>query len=167
MADRIQALLEPTITGLGYELLGIERGRSGEAQLLRLYIDHPDGIALEDCERVSRQVSDVLEVEQAIRGEFTLEVSSPGLDRPLFTLEQHRRYLGELIRLRLRNLVQGRRRVSGRLTEVTTDGVVLDIDGEPFAVALADIERSRLVADFEQASGTPAGPGPQPGNQDS
>src|SRR5690606_14543212 len=118
-------------------------------------------ITLEDCERVSRQVSDLLEVEQAIRGEFTLEVSSPGVDRPLFTLEQHRRYLGEQVRLRLRNLVNGRRRVSGRLTEVTGDALILDLDGAAFVVPFADIERSRLVPDWAQGAG--ASPDPDPG----
>ena len=74
--------------------LGIERGRANAGQLLRLYIDHDDGIAVDDCERVSRQVGDVLDAEKALRGDYTLEVSSPGIDRPLFTLDQHRRLRG-------------------------------------------------------------------------
>lgn len=164
MADRLHALLEPTISGLGYELLGIDRARAGEAQLLRLYIDRPEGITLEDCERVSRQVSDVLEVEQAMRGEFTLEVSSPGVDRPLFTLDQHRRYLGEHVRLRLRNLVNGRRRVSGRLTEVTGDALILDLDGAAFVVPFSDVDRSRLIPAWEQGSGAPTDPELRPEN---
>lgn len=164
MADRLHALLEPTISGLGYELLGIDRARAGEAQLLRLYIDRPDGITLEDCERVSRQVSDVLEVEQAMRGEFTLEVSSPGVDRPLFTLDQHRQFLGAHVRLRLRNLVNGRRRVSGRLTEVSDDALVLDLDGAAFVVPFADVERSRLVPEWEQDAGASSDPELRPEN---
>lgn len=151
MADRLQALLEPTIAGLGYELLGIERARHGESQLLRLYIDQPAGITVDDCERVSRQVGDVLEAEQAIRSEYTLEVSSPGIDRPLFTPEQHRRFLGEQIQLRLRNLVDGRRRVAGRLCEVAADGLVLEVDGARFEAPFDQIERSRLVPDWDRA----------------
>ncbi|MEQ8230356.1 MAG: ribosome maturation factor RimP [Gammaproteobacteria bacterium] len=151
MADRLQALLEPTITGLGYELLGIERARHGESQLLRLYIDQPEGITVEDCERVSRQVGDVLEAERALRDDYTLEVSSPGLDRPLFTLEQHRRFLGEQVQLRLRNLVDGRRRLVGRLREVNADALVLEVDGAGFTVPYDEVERSRLVPDWDRA----------------
>lgn len=151
MADRLQALLEPTITGLGYELLGIDRARHGESQLLRLYIDQADGITVEDCERVSRQVSDVLEAEHALRADYTLEVSSPGLDRPLFTLEQHRRFVGEQVQLRLRNLVEGRRRLVGRLQEVSDDALVLEVDGAPFTVPFDQVERSRLVPDWDRA----------------
>ena len=88
------ALLEPTVAGLGYELLGIEHQRSSGSQLIRLFIDQEGGITVDDCERVSRQVSDVVDVEGAVSGEYTLEVSSPGLDRPLFTLQQHTRFIG-------------------------------------------------------------------------
>lgn len=144
-------MLEPTITGLGYELLGIERARRGESQLLRLYIDQPDGITVEDCERVSRQVSDLLEAERAVRDDYTLEVSSPGLDRPLFTLDQHRRFVGDEVQLRLRSLVEGRRRLAGRLREVTDDTLVLEVDGVDFVVPFDQVERSRLVPDWERA----------------
>lgn len=148
MADRLLDLLEPTIRGLGYELLGIERGRANAGQLLRLYIDHDDGIAVGDCERVSRQVGDVLDAEKALRGDYTLEVSSPGIDRPLFTLEQHRRYVGEKVQVRLRNLVNGRRRLAGILRAVTADGFVIEVEGEHFQVAFSDVERSRLAIDW-------------------
>ncbi len=147
MADRLVELLAPTVHGLGYELLGIERGRSGDAVLLRLYIDQEAGITVDDCEKVSRQVSDVLDAEQAVRGDYTLEVSSPGIERPLFTLEQHRRFVGEQVRVRLRNLVNGRRRLAGALREVGAEGIVVEVDGEAFQVPFADIERSQLVWD--------------------
>ncbi len=147
--DRLLDLLEPTVRGLGYELLGIERGRVGGGQLLRLFIDHESGVAVEDCAKVSRQVGDVLESEQAVRGEYTLEVSSPGLERPLFTLEQHRRFVGELVQVRLRNLVAGRRRVLGVLCEVTAAGIVVEVEGEQLSLPFADIERSRLAVDWQ------------------
>ena len=81
--DALAELLAPTVAGLGYELLGIECQRSGGRTLVRLYIDSEDGIDVGDCEQVSRQVGDLIEVEQAVSGEYTLEVSSPGFDRPL------------------------------------------------------------------------------------
>ncbi|MCC6709675.1 MAG: ribosome maturation factor RimP [Gammaproteobacteria bacterium] len=134
--------------GLGYELLGVERSRGGASQLLRLYIDHADGITVEDCERVSRQVSDLLDAEQLVSGEYTLEVSSPGLDRPLFTLEQHRRFIGEEVALRLRALVGGRRRVTGRLLAVNDESLLVDVEGESLDIPYREVERSRLVPDW-------------------
>ena len=157
MPDRLTELLAPTVTGLGYELLGIERARHGESSLLRLYIDHVDGITVDDCERVSRQVGDVLEAEQAIRGEYTLEVSSPGIERPLFTLDQHRPYVGEHVRLRLRHLVNGRRRLAGLLRQVDDERLVVELDGEDFAVSFRDVERSQLIADWDQVAGAGSG----------
>ena len=145
MTDRLQTLIEPTVLGLGYELLGIERSRAGGGQLLRLYIDHDGGIKVADCERVSRQVGDLLEAEQAIRGEYTLEVSSPGLDRPLFTLAQHQRFVGEEVAVRLRTLFEGRRRVKGILRAVTAAELVIEVEGESVTVPFREVERSRLV----------------------
>ncbi len=148
MQDRLHTVLEPTVTGLGYELLGIERGRGPDAQLVRLYIDHVDGISVDDCETVSRQVGDVIEVENAIRGAYTLEVSSPGVERPLFTLEQHRPFIGNKIQVRLRSMVNGRRRLSGVLNDVGAEELVVDVDGEAFNVPFLEVERSRLVAEW-------------------
>lgn len=148
MTVSIHSQLEPTVTGLGYELLGVERSRGGASQLLRLYIDHADGITVDDCERVSRQVSDLLDAEQLVRGEYTLEVSSPGLDRPLFTLEQHRRFIGEEVALRLRALIGGRRRVSGRLRAVGDETLTVEVEGESLEIPYREVERSRLVPDW-------------------
>ena len=148
MQDRLHKLLEPTVNGLGYELLGIERGRGRDSQLIRLYIDQEEGITVEDCETVSRQVGDVIEVERAVAGEYTLEVSSPGIERPLFTLEQHRRFIGNRIQVRLRSLVNGRRRVAGILNDVSDEQLVVDVDGEAFNVPFPEVERSRLMAEW-------------------
>ncbi|MGE0485741.1 MAG: ribosome maturation factor RimP [Gammaproteobacteria bacterium] len=148
MADRLHAELEPTVNGLGYELWGVERSRGGDNQLLRLYIDHVDGITVDDCEVVSRQIGDVIEAGQLVRGEYTLEVSSPGLDRVLFTLEQHRRYVGHEVQLRLRDLVQGRRRLQGRLCAIADDALVVEADGESYSVPFSAVDRSRLVPEL-------------------
>lgn len=131
--------------GLGYELLGIERHRSRRAQLLRLYIDQDTGISVDDCERVSRQVGDLLDVEEAIGGEYTLEVSSPGIERPLFTLAQHQRFVGERIAVKLRHLLDGRRQLQGQLLTVTDESIVLSVDDDQITVPFGLIERSKLA----------------------
>jgi len=151
VTDRLQAEIGATVAGLGYELLGIDRGRAQGAQLLRLYIDHERGIGVDDCERVSRQVEDMLDAGGLIRGEYTLEVSSPGLDRPLFTLEQHRRFVGAEIALRLRLPRDGRRRLQGVLCEVGESGLTIEAAGERIALGMSEIERSRLVPDWSAA----------------
>lgn len=143
--DALAGLLTPTVAGLGYELLGVERQQSPGGILVRLYIDADDGIGIEDCEKVSRQVSDFLDVEQAVSGAYTLEVSSPGPDRPLFTLEQYRAHLGAEVKLRLRTLLDGRRNMSGELVGVVEDLVTIEIEEERIDVPFNLIERARLV----------------------
>lgn len=148
--ERMERLIGPTVEGLGYELVGVEFS-TGAGALLRIYIDRPEGIQVEDCERVSHQVSGVLDVEDAVAGRYTLEVSSPGMDRPLFTLAHFQRFVGERVKLRLdRPLLDGRRRISGRLQGIEEGAtlVVLSEDGEELMVPFADVERARLDPEF-------------------
>jgi len=144
-AKQLQQLLEPGVTALGYELLGIEHLAQGRHSLLRLYIDSPDGITVEDCERVSHQVSGVLEVEDPIKGQYTLEVSSPGLDRPLFKPEHYARFVGEVVSLRLARPLGERRRFKGRLLALRDGAVVIEQDGAEVVVPLEDIDKAQLV----------------------
>lgn len=141
-------LLQPPVTALGYELLGIEELREGRTSLVRIYIDSGSGITLDDCARVSEQVTGILDVEDPVRGAYRLEVSSPGLDRPLFTLEQCRHYLGRNVRVRLRSKMQGRRKFSGRLQEVREDSLVIDEDGVTCTVPADLVDRANLVAEI-------------------
>lgn len=144
-SDAITRLIEPTVAGLGYELWGIERQRLGQRQLIRIYIDAPEGITLEDCERVSGQVGDLLEAENAVRGDYALEVSSPGMDRVLFQPSQWPRFVGEDVQLRLRAPVDGQRRLVGRLLAANDDEVrIAAADGER-TVRHSMIERARLA----------------------
>ena len=143
--DALAGLLAPTVEGLGYELLGIERQQSAGGTLVRLYIDSDNGIVVEDCEKVSRQVSDVLDVEQAVSGGYVLEVSSPGLDRPLFTPEHYRVHIGAEVKVRLRTLVQGRRNLAGTLVAATEELATINIGEEQVDVPYNVIERTRLV----------------------
>ncbi len=146
--ERLQRLLQPVVEMLGYELVGIEYFRSGHHYILRIYIDKASGVTLDDCEIVSHQVSALLDVEDPIRGRYTLEVSSPGLDRPLFTAEHFQRFSGRQVKLRLVTPVNGRRNFKGLLQGLDAGKVTLEVDGERLDLPLEDIERARLVPDL-------------------
>ncbi|MEZ5543089.1 MAG: ribosome maturation factor RimP [Pseudomonadota bacterium] len=147
---QIGALLEPAIRSMGYELVGVEYhgggGKSGG--LLRVYIDSDDGITADDCQRVSYQVSGVLDVEDPIPGHYTLEVSSPGLDRLLFRPQDFTRFAGHEVRVRMRFPVAGQRKFKGRLLGLEDDTVLIEQDGEQVRLAYEQIEQARLVPEF-------------------
>lgn len=143
---QLETIIAPVVTGLGYELWGIEYLPQGKHSLLRIYIDAEPGITLDDCEVVSRQLSAVFDVEEPIRGHYSLEVSSPGLDRPLFTAAQYQRYLGQAVQCRMRRPHEGRRNFKGTLQAVDADTIVVALDdGEAVTLALADIDKGHLV----------------------
>ena len=116
-------LLQPIVQAMGYEMLGIEYYYKNA--LLRLYIDSGTGVTLEDCEKVNQQVIGILDVNNPIKGRYTLEVSSPGAERPLFTLEHIKRFVGELACIRLSTCIAGRRKITGRIISVDNDVVSL------------------------------------------
>lgn len=148
-ATEISELLAPTVAALGLELLGAEFAPTGTSALLRLYIDAPGRhVGIEDCEAVSREVSAVLDVEDPITSAYTLEVSSPGIDRPLFTPAQFARFAGEQAKVSLRLPMDGRRRFQARILRVEGDTVVLGLDDRELAVAHDNIEKARLVPDL-------------------
>jgi ribosome maturation factor RimP len=144
---RLRGLLEPGVEALGYELLDLEIGGSGRI-VLRLYLDAPGGIQVEDCERVSEYVSGVLDVEDPLPGAYTLEVSSPGLDRPLVRPEHFRRFLGSEVQVETRAPVDGRRRFRGRLIEEHDGRIVIECERERVALALAELRSARLVPEL-------------------
>jgi ribosome maturation factor RimP len=134
---------------MGYECVGVEHdGSTSAGAVLRVYIDHVDGIGLDDCEAVSHQLSGALDVADPIAGHYDLEVSSPGLDRPLFELEHFRRFAGARARIRLAEKLDGRRRFDGRIVGVDGETVLLDADGARLALPFARIESARLVPEF-------------------
>ena len=131
---------------LGYELIGVEYVPAGSRTVLRLYIDASEGVTLEDCEQVSRQVSALLDVEDPIPGHYTLEVSSPGIDRPLLTPEHYRRFAGEDVRISLGAPLDGRRRFRGRLLGLSDAGeVLLEEDGEERRIPLHEVRKANLT----------------------
>jgi ribosome maturation factor RimP len=142
-------LMAPAITALGYEPWGIEFQTHGRQTTLRVFIDSPNGITVDDCAAVSRQVSALLDVEDPIPGEYILEVSSPGMDRPLFTLDQFSRYVGEQVKIRLRSPFEGRRNFKGRLHGVEGDEVVVAVDEHEYLLPIELIDKAQVVPQFE------------------
>jgi ribosome maturation factor RimP len=163
--EEISALLAPAIAGLGLELVGIEFSTGAAGSLLRVYIDEPErGVTIDDCERASREISALLDVNDPIAGRYTLEVSSPGLERPLFTPAHFERHLGETVKVGVNLPIDGRRRFQGLLREVDGDRIVVDQDGKPVAIAHANIAKARLVPDYAALGLAPARPDEPPGS---
>ena len=143
--EKLHRPIEAAVQGLGYELVGIEYHPQGRRSLLRVYIDTPAGVNVDDCERASRQISSALDVDDPIPGQYMLEVSSPGLDRPLFTAEHFQRFSGNRVKLRVSPPLDGRRNFSGVLVGMRDDAVVVVQDDEEVEVPLQHIEQARLV----------------------
>lgn len=168
--DQLQDLLAPTAHALGLELLGIEYLPQPGGSLLRLYIDVPEGeapersVGIDECEKMSREVSAVLDVEDPISGNYTLEVSSPGIERPLFSAAQFARFLGESAKVTLKLPQDGRRRLQGRIVAVEGDTIRFDVDGNPFEVTHSNIEKARIAPDWV-AMGFAAPKGTKPGSR--
>lgn len=145
-ANELEKLLAPAVEALGYELCDLELRVAGKNGLVRVFIDRPDGIGLDDCERVSNQISGILDVEDPIPGEYSLEVSSPGLDRRLKTEAHFERFAGQEAKIELYRAQDNRRRYRGILGGVNDAGkVTITVDGVEFALELKDIETARLV----------------------
>jgi ribosome maturation factor RimP len=141
---QLQTIIAPSIEALGFEFVGCLYVPQGRYAVLRIYIDNQDGITVDDCEQVSRQVSAVLDVEDPIKGAYTLEVSSPGLDRPLFTREHYKRFIGKKAHIRLHVPLENRRNFTGIIQEVVDDNVIIQAEDEKFTLALNNIARANL-----------------------
>ena len=147
---QLEDILRPVVVGLGYEYWGIEFRARGHESLLRLFIDDVEkGIGIEDCEKVSRQVSSVLDVEDPIQSEYTLEVSSPGMDRPLFELAHYQAFVGHNVQIRLRMAFEGRRRFQGLLKGIEGDDVIVVVDDHEYLLPFDSIDKAHIVPVFE------------------
>ncbi len=144
--------LEPIVTGLGYEFIGAEMGQTENGNTLRIYIDKPEGIDVEDCATVSRQINAVIDVEETngkplISSAYLLEVSSPGVDRPLFTAEQFAQHIEQTVKIKLLSGVEGRRNFKGKLVSVgADDSAVVEVDGLDYVIPLSDIAEAYLLS---------------------
>ena len=145
--DEIEQLLRPTIESMGYELWGCEYLAQGKHSLLRVYIDKEDGIGIEDCEQVSRQVSAILDVEDPIPGNYSLEVSSPGIPRPMFRNWQYQRYIGQEAHIKLFKPVAGTRKFIGTIVSANDGTLVLDISGTQQDFLFSNIAKANLTAE--------------------
>ncbi len=147
--ELLEQMVAPVATALGCELWGLEYLTQGRYTTVRIFIDGPDGVSLDDCERVSRQVSAVFDVEDPIDGEYTLEVSSPGMDRPLYSEAQYARYVGETISVRLRIARDGRRRFKGVITKVENGDVFLQVDNKEIQLSIDTIDKANVEPRYE------------------
>ena len=145
----LSELFEPVVESMGYELVGIEfLGADGHGTL-RVYIDRNEGVSLDDCAAISHQVSGILDVEEPIKQAYDLEVSSPGIDRPLFKLADYERFAGKTARIKLAVGLLGRKKFKGQLQGVADSKLVtIEVDGEIFDLPYADIAKANLVGDF-------------------
>ncbi|NKB76943.1 MAG: ribosome maturation factor RimP [Gammaproteobacteria bacterium] len=146
--EKLRALLEPTVEELGYELVHLELTTQNNDQVLRIYIDAPGGIQVDDCATVSRQLSVVLDVEDPLKKEYFLEVSSPGIDRPLAKPAHFQQFVGEKVRVVMHGYVLGRRRFMGALIEANDRFAVIEIDGQEYELEYDGMESARLEPAF-------------------
>ncbi|WP_406678417.1 ribosome maturation factor RimP [Moorella sp. ACPs] len=151
LTELIQSLVEPVLTEMGYELVDLQYGREGGRYILRLFIDRPEGIGLDDCEKVSRAVGDILDQEDPIPNSYYLEVSSPGLERPLKKETDFQRFAGRKIKLRTFAPIEGQRHFQGRLLGCREGQVQVQLDdGRRLAVTLDQVATARLVFDLAE-----------------
>lgn len=146
--EHLVNLIEPIVTGLGYECVGIEYNPHPQHGLLRIYIDHENGILVDDCSKVSHQVSGALDVEDPIPGNYQLEVSSPGANRPLFKVSQFVQFIGKTVTVNLFSTISNRRKITGLIQKVEGDVVFLSEAEQVFEVPFAAMSKARLVPDY-------------------
>ena len=147
MQSALDTLVKNTVVGLGYQLWGYEYRPHSESALLRIFIEKENGISVDDCAKVSRQMGAVLDVENLIPVAYILEVSSPGMDRVLFTAEQYQDYIGDTIKIRTRTQIEDRRNFKGALIKASDSIVILKVDNQEFEIPFDSIDRARLVLD--------------------
>ncbi len=147
MQTALNNLIKNTVEGLGFILWGYEYRPHGETALLRIFIEKDTGISIEDCAKVSRQIGAVLDVENIIPVAYILEVSSPGMDRVLFTPEQYQDYIGDTLKIRTRTPIDERRNFKGTLIKTSKTVVTIEVDNQEFEIPFESIDRARLVLD--------------------
>jgi len=167
---QIEELIEGAVTALGCRVWGVSYLAQGKHSVLRIYIEKPSdstadiavlpedssaesqaGVTIDDCEKVSRQVSELLDIEETINGEYTLEVSSPGLDRELFRPDQYSKVVGEQLDVRLNYPFDGRKKFVGQLVGVEDNEAIIQIDGEEFLLPIETIQKARVVPTFDES----------------
>ncbi|MEP1384342.1 MAG: ribosome maturation factor RimP [Paraglaciecola sp.] len=149
LEQKLTEMLTSPVEALGFEMVGVEFIRAGKHSTLRIYIDHPDGIGVEHCAEVSHQASAVLDVEDPISTEYNLEVSSPGMDRPLFKEAHYQVCLGEVVSVKLKIPMGDRRNYKGKVLGCEAGNLTLEVDNQTHVLAIANIEKGNLVPSFD------------------
>ena len=147
---KLNELLQPLVEDLGYEFVGLEYNSNPKHSVLRIYIDHENGVGIEDCETVSRETAALLDVKDPIRSQYNLEVSSPGLDRPLFTAAHYRQFEGCVAQINLFAPQDGRRKFSGPILGAEENSIRIEQDGTEVTLDLSNVVKARLVPDYEE-----------------
>ena len=155
--ENLLMLIEPVVEGLGYECVGVEYNPHPKHGLLRIYIDTENGILVEDCTKVSHQVSGVLDVEDPITDNYSLEVSSPGEDRPFYKISQFERYIGSTVAVHLFSPVNGRRKITGKIIQVEGDVITFEENENVYPIPFAAMSKARLVPDYLLTKGGRSG----------
>ena len=140
--------IRKTIEGLGFELWGLESSRTRSEFQIRIFIDQPKGIKIEDCELVWRQINDVLRVDGSLREDFSLEVSSPGVNRKFYYSQQYKRFVGSLVKIRLKNIIDGSRNIKAIIKDATNDTLYLDSEGDDIKISFDNIDKAHLVGEL-------------------
>ena len=145
MQEQLNNLVHSVVTGLGFEVWGYEYRPHSESALLRIFIENEGGVSIDHCTQVSRQIGAALDVDDIIPVAYILEVSSPGIDRVLFTPEQYKNYIGEAVKVRTRSPIEGRRNFKGVIESVDENEVNVTVDNETFVIPFNVVDRARLV----------------------
>jgi ribosome maturation factor RimP len=148
LEDKLEQLFKPTIEAMGFELWGLEYIPAGKHSTLRVFVEKPDGINVDDCAQVSYQLSSLMDVEDPISAAYNLEVSSPGMDRQLFKPEHFKAYQGEIVQVRSAMDIMGRKRFKGPMVGVSDEQIDIEVDGEIYEIPLDLIERANVVPVF-------------------
>ena len=153
LSKNVTDLIEQTITGLGYEYVGAEMVSQRNTKLLRIYIDGVEGVVIDDCVIVSNQLSGVLDVEDPIKGQYQLEVSSPGMERPLFRLEDYQRFQGQAAMIELYEAIDGRRNIRGVLEGIQGNSVLISAasDNQQTELPFSSIRKARLIVEYDMS----------------
>lgn len=149
LEQKLTEMLTAPVEALGFEMVGVEFIRAGKHSTLRVYIDHPDGISVDHCAEVSHQVSAVMDVEDPITTEYNLEVSSPGMERPLFKLQHYIESVGEVVAIKLKMPMGDRRNFKGKLLSIDDSMLTVEVDGQSFVLAFANIDKGNVVPTFD------------------
>ena len=145
MQEQLNNLVHSVVTGLGFQVWGYEYRPHSESALLRIFIENEGGVSIDNCTQVSRQIGAALDVDDIIPVAYILEVSSPGIDRVLFTPEQYKNYIGEAVKVRTRSRIEGRRNFKGSIESVGENEVNVTVDNDTFVIPFNVVDRARLV----------------------